>query len=55
MTRDVLETAVDAAVTETHAALQTLWDSINHGQQKQLVKRSEIRALLDRYGVDTGL
>ena len=53
MTRDALEAAVDAAVTETREALQTLWNSINLGQRKQLYKRADIKALLERYGVET--
>lgn len=28
------------------------WDSINKGQQKQLYKKDEIRAILDRFGVE---
>ena len=39
-------------MSETKTALQTLWDNINQGQQKQLMKRGEIKALLDRYGVE---
>lgn len=52
MTRAELTAAVDAVVTETHDALQLLWDNINKGQRKQLVKRAEIAALLERYGVE---
>jgi hypothetical protein len=52
MTRVELTAAVDAVVTETHDALQTLWDNINKGQRKQLAKRPEIAALLERYGVE---
>lgn len=37
---------------ETKTALQLLYDNINKGQRKQLAKRPEIRALLERYGVD---
>ncbi len=38
--------------TDTKDALQTLWDNIVKGQQKQLIKKPEIKALFDRYGVD---
>ena len=51
MTRTELTAAVDACVETTRDALQTLWDSINQGQRKQLLKRPEIAALLTRYGV----
>lgn len=53
MTRSELAAATDACVASTREALQTLWDSINQGQRKQLYKRPEIKALLDRYGVET--
>ena len=43
---------ITANMSETKAALQTLWGNINQGQKKQLVKRGEIKALLDRYGVE---
>jgi len=39
-------------MTTTKDALQTLWDNINKGQQKQIIKREEIKALFDRYGVE---
>ena len=54
MTKTKLIQATDACVETTRAALQTLWDNINKGQRKQLYKREEIKALLDRYGVNTG-
>jgi len=38
--------------TETKDALQTLWNNINKGQQKQLIKIAEIKELFDRYGVE---
>lgn len=47
-----LSQRLTANMSETKAALQTLWDNINQGQQKQLMKRGEIKALLDRYGVE---
>ena len=52
MTRDELNDAVDSCAATTHDALQTLWDNINKGQRKQLAKRPEIAALLERYGVE---
>ena len=36
---------------ETEAALQTLYDALNQGQKKQVVKNQEVKALFDRYGV----
>lgn len=51
-TKSKLKTAVSKAKNETKDALQLLYDSINKGQRKQLVKRAEIKALFDRYGVE---
>ena len=51
MTKTELTQATDACVETTREALQTLWDNINQGQRKQLYKRPEIKALLDRYEV----
>lgn len=51
MTRTELSQATDACIETTREALQTLWNSINKGQRKQLCKREAIKALLDRYGV----
>lgn len=55
MTKTELTRATDACVETTHDALQLLWDNINKGQQKQLYKREDIKALLDRYGVEVNV
>ena len=52
MKRNELKLATDACIATTKDALQLLWDKINQGQRKQLYKREEIKALLDRYGVE---
>ena len=51
MTKDALTAAVEAAKAETKSALQTVYDSLNHGQQKQIVKDEKVKALFDLYGV----
>ena len=51
MLKSELQKKTQALKDATRTALQLLFDSINHGQQKQLVKREEIKALFDRYGV----
>lgn len=51
MKKKELTAAVDAAKNETGNALLTMYDALNHGQQKQIVKDEKVRALLDRYGV----
>lgn len=52
MKKAKLTEAVTAHKTETKKALQLLFDNINKGQQKQIVKREEIKKLFDRYGVE---
>lgn len=52
MKRDKLEQEVAIVKAETKAALQTVYDALNHGQQKQIVKNEQVKALFDRYGVD---
>ena len=36
---------------ETKAALQTVYDALNHGQQQKLLKDENVKALFDHYGV----
>ena len=51
VTKQQLDAAVQAAKDETRAALQTVYDSLNQGQQKKIVKDNAVKALFDRYGV----
>ena len=51
MTKVELTTAVESAKAETRKALQAVYDSLNHGQQKQIVKDEAVKALFDLYGV----
>ena len=51
MKKSKLNEAVTNAKTETRD-LQVLFNNINLGQRKQLVKREEIKKLFERYGVD---
>lgn len=52
MTKEELTIAVEAAKTNTRDALQTVYDALNQGQQKQLVKDEAVKALFDLYGVE---
>lgn len=52
MTKDELTAAVVAAKAETKTALQTVYDALNHGQQKKLVKDEKVKALFELYGVE---
>lgn len=51
MTKDKLSASVETAKTETRDALQTMYDAMNNGQQKQIVKVEAVKELFDRYGV----
>ena len=51
MTKTELTAAVEAAKQKTRAALQTVYDSLNHGQQNKLIKDEAVKALFDLYGV----
>ena len=52
MTRNELIAAVENAKAETKSALQTVYDSMNHGQQKKIVKIEAGKGLCDLYGVE---
>ena len=54
MTREELMIAVESAKTNTRNALQTVYDAMNHGQQKQIIKDDKVKALFDLYGVEYG-
>ena len=40
--------------TEVKAALQAVYNDLNHGQRQKLLRNPAIRALFERYGVETG-
>lgn len=52
MKRQDLFDKVTAAKMETKDALQTMYDALNQGQRKKIVKNKEVKALFDRYGVE---
>ena len=43
---------VQTVKTETRNALQTMYDAMNHGQQKQIVKDQAVQTMFDCYGVE---
>ena len=53
MKKTTLNDSVAKCKEETRVALQTVYDSLNHGQQKQIVKDEKVKELFDRYGVTT--
>ena len=52
MNKATLNEAVAACKVETKTALQTVYDALNSGQQKKIVKDEAVKALFDRYGVE---
>ena len=54
MKRRDLVAAVSAVKSETRDALQTMYDALNSGQRKKIVKDEAVKALFDRYGVNYG-
>lgn len=51
MKREELFEKVAAVKVETKNALQLVYDELNQGQQKKILKSEEVKALFDRYGV----
>lgn len=52
MTKEELIAAVEAAKAETREALQLVYNALNAGQKKQLVKHDEVKVLFDRYNIE---
>ena len=44
----------EAVIAETKEALETVYNALNKGQQKKIVKEEAVKALFDRYGVNYG-
>ena len=52
MTRDELISKTDYRVSKTHEALQMVYDELNQGQRKKLLKNEKIKEIFDRYEVE---
>ena len=52
MTKEILNEAVEKCKNETRIALQTVYDSLNKGQQSKLLKDDKVKALFDLYEVE---
>lgn len=48
-----LRERVIAYNVEVKAALQAVYNDLNQGQQKKLLRNPAIRAMFERYGVET--
>lgn len=42
----------DVVIADTKKALETMYNALNQGQQKQIVKDEKVKALFDLYGVE---
>jgi hypothetical protein len=52
MKKTTLNRNVAEVKSDTKNALQTMYDALNAGQKKKIVKNEDVKALFDRYGVE---
>ena len=52
MTQAELSAMVAACKQETAAAIRTMYEALNAGQKKKIVKNEAVAALFERYGVE---
>ena len=51
MKKITLERKTEEAISETKNALQTVYDALNQGQQKKILKDEKVAKLFKRYNV----
>lgn len=51
MTKEELETKTENVISETKNAIETIYNALNRGQRKQIVKNEQVKILFDRYGI----
>ena len=52
MNKSKLIKAISNRKTTTKEALQLLWNNVNKGQKKQILKNQEVKDMFDLYHVD---
>lgn len=52
MTKKELTHKTEKTITETQQALQTVYDALNQGQQKKILKNENVKKLFERYRVN---
>ena len=52
ISKEKLQKNVGKVKDDTKSALQTMYDALNQGQRKKIIKNAEVKALFDRYGVE---
>lgn len=50
--KKTLQANAQKAKTNTKNALQIVYDSLNQGQRKKIVKNEEVKKIFDLYGVE---
>jgi len=50
--KEQLRKNAEKTKSDTKNALQLLYDNLNQGQRKKIVRNAEVKALFDRYGVE---
>lgn len=51
MKKQKLDRAVQAHIDATSDALQTVYDALNQGQKKKILKNDDVKRIFDVYGV----
>ncbi|MBQ3195990.1 MAG: hypothetical protein IJB65_05930 [Clostridia bacterium] len=52
MKKAELNKKTETVISEAKEALQTVYDALNSGQQKKVLKDEAVKVLFDRYGVE---
>ena len=52
MKKQELKEKTEKVVEQTKEALQIMYDALNHGQQKKILKDEKVKELFDRYNVE---
>ena len=53
MTKDKLHELTDKAYSEMHDTLQLIYDELNNGQRKKLLKNETIKKKFEHFNVET--
>lgn len=54
MKKRVLFEKTEAVANETKTALETMYDALNQGQQKKILKNETVKKMFTRHGVERG-
>lgn len=52
MNKITFDKAIEAYKIKAKNALQTVYDVMNHGQQKQMIKNEDVKKIFDCFGVE---